>query len=62
MLEFLQCKGTKKEWIVSRLGLKKRVRSDVWTALFGYQGWLLTLFHFLEFYVVDVVFAGVACL
>ncbi len=48
MLEFLQCKGTKKEWIVSRLGLKKRVRSDVWTALFGYQGWLLTLFHFLE--------------
>ncbi len=49
MLEFLQCKGTKKEWIVSRLGLKKRVRSDVWTALFGYQGWLLTLFHFLKY-------------
>lgn len=62
MLEFLQCKGTKKEWIVSRLGLKKRVRSDFGTALFGYQGWLLTLFHFLKFYVVDVAFAGVACL
>ena len=24
--------------------------------------WLWDLFHFLEFYVVDVAFAGVACL